>query len=136
MATYAIVTAIIKEGSRFLIAKRADTKRFSPGQWEFIAGFMDKRGTAEEIILEEFREELGVEGEVMETAPVFQFRDDEGVWVNITVLAKLKNPADIKINQQDHSEIKWVTREELNTYEQLKPFLADSGFSSLLEKTV
>ena len=131
MATYAITTAIIKRDGKLLIAKRAATKRFAPGQWEFIAGFMDTPGSAEENILREIKEELGVDAEVASSLPVFQMTDAEGVWVIIPFEVRLK-AANIQLNPHDHSEIKWVTKDELSQFTELKPFLDDPSFSDAL----
>ncbi len=131
MATYVIVTAVIRKGDKYLIAKRADTKRFAPGQWEFIAGFMDIKGSAEETILTDLKEELMAEGNIVATAPAFQFDDNEGTWVTIPFLIDLISDS-VHIDPNEHSEIRWLSKDELKNYDQLKPFLNDKGFCSMI----
>jgi len=132
METLIITTAIIKREDKFLITKRAETKKFSPGQWEFISGFMDAPGSAEETILREIEEELGAKGQIIKGAAPFSFGDEEGEWVVIPFLVAVE-PADIKINPADHSELKWVSGTELSEYPDLEPFLDNEGVRKLLK---
>lgn len=134
MKTYVITTAIIKDGEKYLIAKRAATKRFAPNEWEFIAGFIDELLPAEEITLKEIREELGAEGEILATSDPFEVTDNEGRWIIIPYLVALKDPAKASINAHDHSDMRWATIQELQSYEYIKEVLASSSVQSLLKK--
>lgn len=120
--TFVIVSAVVRNGDDFLIAKRADTKRSAPGQWEFISGFVDKLESAEEIILEELKEELSVEGEIIKRGAPFLFIDDEGRWVVIPFLI-VAPTKEIKINPHDHSEAKWIKANEIQKQDHLQAFL-------------
>ncbi|MEK7089445.1 MAG: NUDIX domain-containing protein [Patescibacteria group bacterium] len=132
METYVITSAIIRNGNKFLIAKRAKTKKFAPNQWEFISGFMDTPETAEETILREIKEELGVEGKIIDTSTQFDVVDDEGNWTVIPFLVEL-NTSDIEVHPEDHSEVKWVMAHELNAYPDLKLFLDNEGIQKFLK---
>lgn len=127
-----ITTAIIRNGSKYLIAKRAKTKRFAPNQWEFISGFIDAPETAEEAILREIKEELGIEGKIIDRSNQFDIVDDEGSWTVIPFLVELSTP-DIQVHPEDHSEARWVIADEFNTYPDLKPFLDNEGIQKLLK---
>ena len=131
METLAITSAIIKNDNKFLIAKRAATKKYSPNQWEFISGFLDTDESVEEIILREIEEELGVSGKIVKTFKPFSFADAEALWLTMPFAVEIETDK-IKINSQDHSELKWVSREELNDYSDLKLFLDNQETSSYL----
>jgi 8-oxo-dGTP pyrophosphatase MutT (NUDIX family) len=131
MKTYVITTAIIRDGDKYLIAKRAATKRFAPNEWEFITGFMDEIATAEEIILKELREELSAEGKIEAGSDPFEITDPEGRWIIIPFLVSVA-PDTVKINPNDHSEIKWVTLSELGSFEYIKDILEAPSIQSLL----
>ncbi|MEK7608383.1 MAG: NUDIX domain-containing protein [Patescibacteria group bacterium] len=133
MKTYVIATAIIRDKDRFLIAKRAATKEFAPNQWEFISGFVDAPGSAEETILRELKEELGVLGRIMDTASPFELVDEEGRWVVLPFLVELEGE-DIRVNPEDHEEIKWVAVDELDQYPDLLPFLKNAEIQGFLLK--
>lgn len=132
MNTYVIATAIIKSENKFLIAKRAATKKFAPNQWEFVSGFIDTSESAEEIILRELKEELNATGTILATAHSFEFNDEEGRWIVIPFLIQL-GTQEAQVNPEDHSELKWVTVEELKSYPDLAPFLNNEGIQGFLD---
>ena len=134
METYTITTAIIRNSDKYLIAKRATTKKFAPNQWEFISGFIDDGETAEETILREIKEELGIEGRIINSSSPFDIVDDEGKWIITPFLIDI-DTRDIKINTKDHSEVKWVAGDELERYSDIKPFLGNEGIKSFYANT-
>jgi mutator protein MutT len=134
MKTYTITTAVIRNNGEYLIAKRAATKKFAPNQWEFISGFIDDGETAEETILREVKEELNVEGKIISSSSPFDIIDDEGKWIIIPFLVEV-DTRDVKINPEDHSEIKWVVADELEKYSDLIPFLENGGIKSFYANT-
>ena len=131
MEIYTITTAIIRNSDKYLIAKRATTKKFAPNQWEFISGFIDDGETAEETILREIKEELGIEGKIISSSSPFDIIDNEGKWIITPFLIEV-DTRDIKINPKDHSEVKWVTADEFEKYPDLKPFLENNGIREFL----
>ncbi len=118
MKTYAITLGIINHNNKYLIAKRAETKNFSPGQWEFISGFIDTKDSAEEIILRELQEELGVKGRILESGNVYSVTDAEARWIIVPFLVGVEIDQ-INLNTNDHSEFKWVLATELDSYKDL-----------------
>jgi ADP-ribose pyrophosphatase YjhB (NUDIX family) len=92
---------------------------------------MDTPGSAEENILREIKEELGVDAEIEGKAQIFEITDEEGTWVVIAFRVALQS-TEITVNPHDHSEIKWVTKSELNQYEQLASFVKNPQFYKLL----
>lgn len=131
MKTYIITTAFIRRGDKFLIAKRSATKKFAPNQWEFISGFMDAPECAENVILKELKEELKAEGKIIDFSGTFEFNDTEGRWIIVPFLIELDSQ-DIQMNSADHSNVKWVTMEELKNYPDLNQFLDNAGVQKLL----
>ena len=131
METYIITTAVIRNKDKYLIAKRAATKKFAPNQWEFISGFMDTPESSEETIIREIKEELGVKGNIIKKSNSFDIMDGDGKWTIIPLLVEI-DTQDIQANQEDHSEIKWVAASELNSYPDLKLFLDNKGIQEFL----
>jgi len=121
MDTYAIATALVKFEENYLILKRASTKRFAPNKWEFLSGFVEEKESAENTVLRELEEETKLNGKIIKTAESFTFIDDEARWVVIPFLIEVKNKK-IIINNNDHSEAKWINIEELNNFPDLLPF--------------
>ena len=83
--TYCVASAIIKNGDKYFIAKRADSKKFAPGHWEFISGFIEDHEAAEDIILKELREEINTEGTIEKALDIYQFGDEDGRWIVVPI---------------------------------------------------
>ncbi len=123
MKTYVICSALIVNKDKFLIAKRSPHKRFAPGQWEFISGFIDKeRKTVEEVMLEELKEELNATGKIIKSGAPFITKDNDGRWVVVPFVIKIKLKG-VRINDNDHTEIKWIKKHELGKYKNLSWFV-------------
>jgi len=118
MKTYVIASAIIKNNDKFLIAKRASTKKFAPDKWEFISGFIDTKESAEEIILRELQEELRVQGKIEFQGQPYQITDKEAQWIIIPFIINISSTK-LTINPAEHSEIKWVSSDDLSNYPDL-----------------
>ncbi len=110
--TYCVASAIIKNDDKYFIAKRAETKKFAPGHWEFISGFVEEAEPAEETILREPKEEINAEGTIEKTLEPYFFGDADGRWLVIPFLITVKDPS-IQTNPDEHSEGRWVTWDEL-----------------------
>src|SRR3989338_10616518 len=115
MDTQVITTALVERNGRYLIAKRASTKKFSPNQWEFISGFIEEKESAEITIVRELYEETKLKGKIIKKADPFSFVDEEARWVVIPFLIKTENDK-LAINKEDHSESKWIDISELEKY--------------------
>lgn len=123
MKTYAICSALIINNGKFLIVKRSPKKIFAPNEWELVSGFIDKeRKTIEEIMLEELKEELNISGKIIKSGVPFISKDKDGRWVVIPFLIKT-DAKGLRINEADHTTIKWITKKEFLKYKNLKFFL-------------
>lgn len=119
MKTYIIAAALVIYNNKYLIAKRSPNKKFSPDKWEFISGFIEEKESAEETILRELEEETSLKGKIIKSAAPYITEDNESRWIILPYLIET-NSANFKRNEIDHSEIKWVTIEELNDYQDLQ----------------
>ena len=119
METRVIVLGIIKNKNKYLIAKRASSKKFAPNKWEFISGFVDTGETAEDIILRELKEELKINGIIKKSGSPYIVKDEYGRWITIPYLIEVSNYS-FTINKKDHSEVIWVGLKDLEKYKDLK----------------
>ena len=100
--------AVIMENRKLLLVRRA--KEPHNGLWHFPGGHVEKNETAEEAVIREIREELGVE-----FRPKFAFYHDS---INpdlgshhIQLIFTGEISGEIKLNYEN-SEFKWFTPEE------------------------
>ena len=123
MKTYTICSALIVNKGKFLIAKRSPKKTFAPNEWEFISGFIDKeKKTVEEIMFDELKEELNISGQIIYSGTPFVSKDKYVRWIVIPFLIKT-NAKGLRINEKDHTKLKWITKNEFTKYNNLDWFL-------------
>lgn len=107
--------AFLHKAGKLFIAKRADTKKFLPGKYELPGGHIEFGETLEGGLKREFQEEFQVEIEVGEPFYAFTYTAHENTVHSVEVIyfAQLKNNSqEIQLNSEDHSEYRWVTKEE------------------------
>jgi 8-oxo-dGTP pyrophosphatase MutT (NUDIX family) len=130
--TYAIASALVLYDSRYLIGKRAATKQFAPNRWEFISGFLDVPDlSAEEVILKELQEEVGLAGAILGTADPYLVADAEARWIVIPFLIEAAS-GKVTLNPADHSELRWVSKADLDNYPEIAEDVAALKNSGLL----
>jgi len=118
MNEYRIALGVVNLNDNYLIGKRALKKKFSPGKWEFISGFVDLNEKPEETIIRELKEETGMNGRVVKSGRSYFILDEEGKWEVFPFLIEVDN-GNFKINGKDHEELKWVKINELDKYADL-----------------
>jgi len=119
MKTRIIVSAILKNKNKYLIAKRASSKKYAPEKWEFISGFVDENKSAENIILKELMEEIKAKGEIIKKLTPYIINDEEARWIIVPFIIKILGNR-LKINKNEHSEVKWVSARELTRFGDLR----------------
>lgn len=108
-------SAFFHKDGKLLVAKRASIKDFLPGKFELPGGRIN---FSEDLVVglkREFQEELGLDVVVCEPFYAFTYMRDDVHTVEIDYFCELANPnAQIKLNPQDHSEFRWVTKKEVD----------------------
>lgn len=110
--TYCVATAILKEKDKYFLAKRATSKSIKPGLWEFVTGFVEDHEAAEDTILREIQEEIGLKGAIVQPLDSFQMEEVSCRWIIIPFLVTVDS-SKIQTAPEEHSEGKWVTWDEL-----------------------
>ena len=119
-----VAAALIMDGKKFLICRRPPEKARGL-LWEFVGGKLEPGETGREALVRECMEELGVAvsaGELFIDV-VHEYPD---LTVRLTVFRAEISSGEPKA--LEHSEIKWITPEEIDEYE----FCAADG--EILEK--
>lgn len=106
--TYQVTAAIIRKGSKILIARRSPNKHFG-GFWEFPGGKIEKGETAQECLKRELEEELGI---IIRVGQFFM--ENEHHYDDKIILLKAYECEHISGNivLNDHDQIKWVEKSE------------------------
>jgi NADH pyrophosphatase NudC (nudix superfamily) len=108
------VMIVLENNGKFLLGKRADWKAKAPGYWCPISGHVEESESEEEAVVREAEEELGIV--VKATRKITStLTHDKTVMLHWWMAEILSgSPA---INNDENSEIKWFTRDELRSLE-------------------
>ena len=83
--------------------------------------FSDQK-TVEEIMFGELKEELNISGKIIKSGAPFVSKDKYERWIVIPFLIKT-DAKGLRINENDHTKLKWITKNEFTKYSNLDWFL-------------
>ncbi|WP_348811071.1 8-oxo-dGTP diphosphatase MutT [Flavobacterium maritimum] len=103
-----VTAAIIRNGSKILIARRSPNKHLG-GFWEFPGGKIEEGETAQECLKRELEEELGIIVRVGEF-----FMENEHHYEDKIILLKAYECEHVSGNivLNDHDQIEWVEKSD------------------------
>ena len=84
MTNHHVVAVILRQADRLLLCHRAPTRRWYPDVWDFPGGHVEPEERPEEALRREILEELGVELDGVDGAPVLH-RFVPGTGLDLTV---------------------------------------------------
>ncbi len=116
MKSYAAVVGIVQRNGKILLLKRDSGKEFFPGKWNFVSGFVKEKESAEDAVLREVCEEIGVEGKILNASKVFEVEQGAKRWVVVAFLISV-NSGRITIDRSEHSEYVWINPEEIHNFD-------------------
>jgi len=114
-----VTTVFIKYKSRILLLKRSYKVSTYRGKWNSVSGYLDEIVPIREKILEELREEVGIDEDKILSIYVgkdYEFTHNKKTWNVYPALANLKNKPTIKLDWE-HTEYKWIKPEELKNFD-------------------
>ena len=126
-----VVNCVVKYRSQILLVKRNSQMKLYPGYWNGISGFLDDHKNLREKVLQEVKEELGLQEKDISSIRLGQIFDQEEkkykkTWIVHPVLVTLKSKKDVKLDWEAE-EYKWATIEEAKKLDLLP------GFDMVLE---
>ena len=104
-----VVAAIIMDGSKVLIARRAADQSL-PGKWEFPGGKIEEDEKPEEALRRELQEEFGVESTVGQHLITVKHRYPK---ISIRLMAYYVTVHADPVQSSDHDRIDWVSKDNL-----------------------
>lgn len=111
-----VVAALTRYENKYLIAKRIKGDEGAAGKWEYPGGKIEKKESLFDAIKREMKEEfyLDVEPikEIIKNTTEYPTRT-----IEVTLILCTCNTDNLKMNIRDHSDYKWVTIEELDSYD-------------------
>jgi len=116
-----VMNCFVKYKDKVLILKRSNEVLNYKEQWNSIGGFIDEAKPIEKKVLEELKEEIGIEKDKILDIKVkdsWELFDPEinKTWIIFPVLVELKENPEIKLDWE-HTEYKWIKPEEIMNYD-------------------
>ena len=110
------VVAILRQGGRYLVGKRSLHRPAAPGYWCPISGRLEPGETQADAVVREVWEETGLR--VRASRKVAQSDTHDGSAILHWWLVELNDDAgEARLANDEHSELRWVTPEELQRLE-------------------
>ena len=107
---------IVNSNNEILIQKRSANKINSPNVWAMTGGSVMAGEKSEDAMVREIKEELGIEikKEELEVIKRYKVKHKESslVFLDTYLIRKNINIDDVKIQEEELSEVKWTTWEE------------------------
>jgi 8-oxo-dGTP pyrophosphatase MutT (NUDIX family) len=114
------IVAILEREGRYLVGKRSPWKPVAPGYWCPISGRVEPGEAQADAVVREVFEEVGLR--VRALRKVAQCDTHDGGAVLHWWLAELLDDAPAQLMNDEHTELRWLTPEELAT---LTPVFAE-----------
>lgn len=111
-----VVNTVVTYDGKIFCVKRSPDMRLYPNHWDWICGFLDDSKSIEEKAREELNEELGLQGDDIESLTrgnpwIDEAPQYEKTWLIVPVLAKVKR--DTFTLDWEASEGRWFEPGEL-----------------------
>lgn len=109
-----IIVAVVQYKGKILLLKRAETKHFDPGKWEFVSGFINNEKDLRKFARERVLFETGLETIFVKKGEDFKVNDEYGEWL-IHPFIFSSNSANVVL-KYDHERYEWMEPNDLSKF--------------------
>lgn len=109
---------IVDSDNKVLIVERARDDNFMPGFFELPGGKIDFGETAEEALVRECKEEVGLDVKAIKPYSTFSYtaKQDTEHAIDIQFVVRVvKDDTEVKLSDE-HESFQWITVEEVENY--------------------
>ena len=103
---------IVSDNGKFLLQRRADDKKLVPGEWAATGGAAISGEDSATAAKRELFEELGITAEENNFIKLCRFKRRNSL-LDVWIATFNSNPSDLKLQESEVAEVKWVTPTEL-----------------------
>ena len=116
MKTYFVVTGIVKHKNKVLILKKSPKDYNYPNKWSFCSGYVKEFESAEDTVLREIKEEIGLKARIIKKGKLFEKHDKNNGrnWVIKPFLCEVKSSKIIL--DHENVEFRWVNYKGIKKY--------------------
>ncbi len=116
MKTYFVVTGIVKNKGKVLILKKSPKDWSYPNKWSFCSGYVKEFESAEDTVLREIKEEIGLAAKIVKKGKLFQKNDEtkKKQWVIMPFLCRVNS----RNARLDHENVdyRWINYKDIKKY--------------------
>lgn len=124
-----VTSGFIKSDEKFLIVKRSADETFLPNVWELPGGKSEPEENPNDSVVREVYEECGLTITVTRPAVIKSYVSEERNihYVEIFYLCSLVTESSQVILSEEHSEFKWISFEEIESYKsEMTPYIVET----------
>ncbi len=113
-----VVTGFLVKNGKVLVAKRSMEEKFLPGYYELPGGKLNFAESPEDGLKREWREEMGIEIEVLNPFHVFDWTTPELYRhsIEIDFLVRPVHSDFVITLDHSHTEFAWITQQDMSKY--------------------
>lgn len=119
---FILTLTIINNENKILIQKRSEQKRLEPNVWAMTGGSVILGENSKETIVREAKEELDIDINPNELKFMTKFKTGN-VWIDTYILKHNYDISKMKFQEDEVSDAKWATWEEINTLVKNEEFI-------------
>ena len=117
MLTRVLVGGIIVKDDKVLLLKRTEDKKFLPGFFDLPGGKVEPGEDPNDTIVREVKEETNFDVKIVRPYNVWHSTNEvNGVLehnIEIDFVLDMVNDCEIKLSEDEHSEFRWVSKDEI-----------------------
>ena len=115
------IICFVKYKDKILILKRSDKVNAYKGKWNSVGGYIDEDKPVKEKVLEELREELKIDKDLIREVregKSYEVHDKSinKTWIIFPFLVELNKEPTITLDFE-HTDFKWIKPDELSNYD-------------------
>ena len=114
-----VAGGVLIHSGKVLIVQRADNEKYFAGYWEVPSGKKEPHEVVKDAAKREFREETGIDVEVIKPIDVFNYKWEDEKEIReatqIVFLVKPVNNTEVKLSSE-HQNFAWIAESEIDNY--------------------
>ena len=117
MKSYFVVTGIVENNGKFLLLKKSSNDYNYPNKWSFCSGYVKEFEPAEDTVIREIKEEIGLDARIVRKGKLFEKPDKRRKrnWVIMPFLCSVKS-RNVRLDHENQVFV-WIDFKDIRNYQ-------------------